>query len=64
MLHLHVLIEAEQLFPLDDGERREITSGTGERLNYPPLAAYVFWAEGRLLAAIDPSRRILYGRPA
>ena len=39
-----------------DGERREITSGTGERLNYPPLAAYVVWAEGRLLAAIDPSR--------
>jgi hypothetical protein len=39
-----------------DGQRQEITSGTGERLNYPPLAAYVFWAEGRLLAALDPSR--------
>jgi len=39
-----------------DGDRREITSGTGERLNYPALAAYVFWAEGRLLAAVDPSR--------
>jgi hypothetical protein len=39
-----------------EGERRVITTGTGERLNYPPLAAYVFWAEGRLLAALDPAR--------
>lgn len=39
-----------------DGERREIATGTGERLNYPPLAAYVFWAEGWLHAAIDQAR--------
>jgi hypothetical protein len=39
-----------------DGERRSIITGTGERLNYPPLAAYVFWIQGRLLAALDPTR--------
>ncbi len=33
-----------------------ITSGANERLNYPPLAAYVFWLEGHLLRALDPER--------
>jgi len=31
-------------------------SGSNERLNYPPLAAYVFRVEGALLRALDPSR--------
>src|SRR6187397_2566606 len=26
-----------------EGVRQQHTSGTGERLNYPPLAAYTFW---------------------
>ncbi len=39
-----------------DGAPRVASSGTGERLNYPPLAAYVFWAAGRLHAALDPQR--------
>ncbi len=38
-----------------DGVRQRREGGTGERLNYPPLAAYTFWAEGRLLRALDPS---------
>lgn len=39
-----------------DGTPQPLITGTGERLNYPPLAAYVFWAEGRILGALDPSR--------
>lgn len=39
-----------------DGTPRTLPSGTGERLNYPPLAAFVFWVEGRLLSALDPAR--------
>lgn len=42
--------------PVGQDQRRLVASGTGQRLNYPPLAAYVFWAEGRLLAALDPSQ--------
>ena len=33
-----------------------LVSGTGERLNYPPLAAYIFWAEGIVLRMADASR--------
>ncbi len=39
-----------------DGQWGDIVTGSNQRLNYPPLAAYVFWAEGHLLAAIDRSR--------
>jgi hypothetical protein len=37
-----------------DGRWQRLATGTGERLNYPPLAAYVFAAEGRLLQHLDP----------
>ncbi len=37
-----------------DGRAQRIQTGTGERLNYPPLAAYVFALQGRLLQARDP----------
>jgi hypothetical protein len=37
-----------------DGRQVTVESGTGERLNYPPLAAYVFALEGRLLARLHP----------
>ena len=33
-----------------------VTAGSGQRLNYPPLAAYVFWAQGSVLAALDPTQ--------
>src|SRR6185436_6251739 len=29
--------------------------GTGERLNYPPFAAYAFWLSGALHAHLDPA---------
>jgi hypothetical protein len=35
---------------------QNITSGSSERLNYPPLAAYTFWLEGLILRAVDPAR--------
>jgi hypothetical protein len=38
-----------------DGHPRRLFTGTGERLNYPPLAAYVFLLQGRLLERLDPS---------
>src|SRR5205085_727061 len=38
-----------------DGRPVTIESGTGERLNYPPLAAYVFALEGRLLERLEPN---------
>lgn len=37
-----------------DGQWRRLATGTGERLNYPPLAAYAFALEGHLLQLIDP----------
>ncbi|MEO6028824.1 MAG: hypothetical protein ABIR79_18315 [Candidatus Binatia bacterium] len=37
-----------------DGQIRRLATGTGERLNYPPLAAYVFAAQGWLLERLDP----------
>jgi hypothetical protein len=37
-----------------DGRLERMASGTSERLNYPPLAAYVFWAQGWLLQRLDP----------
>lgn len=37
-----------------DGHFRRFMTGTGERLNYPPLAAYVFAAQGWLLERLDP----------
>jgi hypothetical protein len=39
-----------------DGRPRTMMSGAGERLNYPPLAAYVFWIEGHLHALVDTAR--------
>jgi len=36
------------------GEAQIFNTGSNQRLNYPPLAAYVFWGAGRTLAAIDP----------
>jgi Gpi18-like mannosyltransferase len=39
---------------LIDGQWRHLPSGTGERLNYPPLAAYIFALEGRLLDRLAP----------
>lgn len=38
-----------------DGSRRRVQSGTGERLNYPPAAAYAFWLAGALHARLDPT---------
>jgi hypothetical protein len=37
-----------------DGRAQRMTAGTGERLNYPPLAAYVFAIQGWLLQRVDP----------
>jgi hypothetical protein len=37
-----------------DGKPQRLATGTGERLNYPPLAAYVFALEGRLLERLAP----------
>ncbi|HEY2388496.1 MAG TPA: hypothetical protein VGK30_16185 [Candidatus Binatia bacterium] len=37
-------------------QAQDITSGANERLNYPPLAAYVFWLEGLVLRVVDPAR--------
>ena len=39
-----------------DGRWRRMPSGTGERLNYPPLAAYAFWLAARVHARLDPTR--------
>ena len=38
-----------------DGRIERMRGGTGERLNYPPLAAYVFAMQGWLLHRLDPS---------
>jgi hypothetical protein len=37
-----------------NGRLQRLLTGTGERLNYPPLAAYAFAAQGRLLERLDP----------
>ena len=39
-----------------EGVPQVFSTGSGQRLNYPPLAAYVFWAQGTLLAALDPTQ--------
>jgi hypothetical protein len=36
-----------------DGSTRTLTTGSQERLNYTPLAAYVFWATGHAHAFLD-----------
>lgn len=38
-----------------DGNLQRLESGSGQRLNYPPLAAYVFALEGALLERLDPN---------
>lgn len=37
-----------------DGGRQRLRAGTGERLNYPALAAYVFALQGWLHGRVDP----------
>lgn len=37
-----------------DGRMQRLETGTGERLNYPPLAAYAFALQGALLERLDP----------
>ncbi len=39
-----------------DGSRRFMASGSEQRLNYPPLAAYIFWLDGKLHAVLDPAQ--------
>ena len=39
-----------------DGHWQRVRSGTGEPLNYPPLAAYAFWLAARVHAHLDPAR--------
>lgn len=38
-----------------EGRPQRFASGSGERLNYPPLAAYIFALEGRLLEHLEPN---------
>ena len=38
-----------------DGQPRQFRNGTNERLNYPPLAAYVFALQGWLLEQLEPN---------
>ncbi len=38
-----------------DGRAQRLRTGTGEQLNYPPLAAYVFALDGALLERLDPN---------
>ncbi|MCC6847466.1 MAG: DUF2029 domain-containing protein [Deltaproteobacteria bacterium] len=37
-----------------DGRTQRLRTGTAERLNYPPLAAYAFALQGALLERLDP----------
>lgn len=39
-----------------DGRWQRVSSGTNERLNYPPLASYAFWLAARIHARLDPAR--------
>ncbi len=39
-----------------DGAPGLVATGSRQRLNYPPLAAYLFWAQGSLLAALDEAQ--------
>src|SRR5262249_38213251 len=39
-----------------DGRWQRVQSGTSERLNYPPLAAYALWLASRIHRAFDPTR--------
>ena len=38
------------------GSAQLLNTGSNQRLNYPPLAAYIFWGSGHALAALDPSQ--------
>jgi hypothetical protein len=39
---------------LADQPPRRLTTGSGERLNYPPLSVYVLWVQQRVLRMLDP----------
>jgi hypothetical protein len=43
------------ILPLSQPPQHE-KSGCGERLNYPPLAAYVLWAQQHVLRVLDPDQ--------
>lgn len=41
---------------LSGGSAQRLTTGSNQRLNYPPLAAYILWGSGHALAALDASQ--------
>ena len=54
--HPAIVAQAAATIALLSNNRFTLGLGSGERLNYPPLAAYLFWAEGLVLRTADASR--------